>query len=358
MITETCDALVIGAGPAGAVAARVLASGGLRTVLVNSAAGIGPKVGESLPGAARTMLHSAGLLSWLERSSPQVNIGNLSSWGSAPLIATDFIFDPQGCGWHLDRTRFDQSLRAAAAASGAILIEGRMRSLVSDASGMMVTLADRQIRARWVIDASGKSRAVARRMGARRWRESTLIALYAWGKDLSTDSRSLVEAVADGWWYTAGLPGGLRVAALHSTPAQAAAVLRNPEGFASAMAGSAHIRKYCTIDDTWSSVQSTDATASWLTQAHGPAWIAVGDAAISFDPLSSQGIFNAIYTGLRGAQAILSSIRTGDSLQVMQYGVRLNDIRRAYRLQVADYYRQEQRWPLHPFWRSRHEQQR
>src|SRR5438445_13201257 len=35
----------------------------------------------------------------------------------------------------------------------------------------------------------------------------------------------------------------------------------------------------------------------------GPAWFAVGDAACSFDPLSSQGLLNALYTGLAAAEA-------------------------------------------------------
>ncbi|HVI53530.1 MAG TPA: tryptophan 7-halogenase [Luteibacter sp.] len=354
MIPGTCDVLVVGAGPAGAVAAHVLALGGLKTVLVDSVAADEPKVGESLPGAARAMLQSAGLLPWLERSSPQTNIGNLSSWGSAPLIATDFIFDPQGSGWHLDRARFDQCLREAAVQEGAILCEGRLRALSSGLEGIQATIAGQQIVARWVIDASGKSRAVARRMGATRKRDSPLIALYAWGKNRHPDTRSVVEAVADGWWYTAGLPGGARVAALHVLPAQAATVLRHPNGFASAMFKSTHIQHYCTIDDTWGSVQSTDAAGSWLTQSHGSHWIAVGDASIAFDPLSSQGLFNAIYTGLRGAQAVLSSVRTGNSHQLVQYGIRLKEIREAYRHQLVEYYRQERRWHDLPFWRNRH----
>ena len=35
----------------------------------------------------------------------------------------------------------------------------------------------------------------------------------------------------------------------------------------------------------------------------GPAWFAAGDAACSFDPLSSQGLLNALYSGLAAAEA-------------------------------------------------------
>jgi flavin-dependent dehydrogenase len=357
MIPGTCDVLVVGAGPAGSVAAHVLASGGLKTVLADSTEAHKPKVGESLPGAAQAMLKSVGLLPWLIRSRPQTNIGNLSSWGSPRLVATDFIFDPQGSGWHLDRARFDHCMREAAIQSGAIPCEGRLRALAYGAEGVTATIADRQIVARWIVDASGKSRTVARRVGAARQRGPALIALYTWGRSLHPDTRSVVEAVPDGWWYTAGLPGGGRVAALHTLPAHAADILKRPDGFALAMSGSTHVQHYCAFDDTWTAVQSTDAAGSWLGQVHGPSWIAVGDAALAFDPLSSQGLFNAIYTGLRGAQAVLASVLNADTSQLAQYATRLQDIRRAYLDQVVTYYRQEQRWHRHPFWQSRHSEQ-
>jgi len=357
MIPGTCDVLVVGAGPAGSVAAHVLASGGLKTVLADSAQAHKPKVGESLPGAAQAMLQSVGLLPSLIRSRPQTNIGNLSSWGSPRLVATDFILDPQGCGWHLDRARFDQCLREAAVQSGAILCEGRLRALSFGPDGVAATIADRPIAARWIVDASGKSRAVARRVGATRQRDPALIALYAWGKSRHPDTRSVIEAVADGWWYTAGLPGGGRVAALHTLPAHAADMLKRPDGFALAMSGSMHVKHYCAFDDTWTAVQSTDAAGSWLGKVHGPGWIAVGDAALAFDPLSSQGLFNAIYTGLRGAQALLASLLNADASQLAQYAIRIQEIRSTYRDQVITYYQQEQRWHRHPFWRSRHSEQ-
>lgn len=355
MMAEICDVLVVGGGPAGSVAARVLAMSGLETVLLHAGGREMRRVGESLPGAARAMLQALGLMPWLESSSPRVNIGNLSSWGSGSLTATDFIFDPQGHGWHLDRTRFDHCLRDAAVEAGATLREGRLRTLAPLTGGIRASTTTGQVDAQWVIDATGKSRVVARRLGASRQRDASLISLYAWGKNHHADTRSVVEAVPDGWWYTAGLPGDTRVAALHVLPARAAAILRQPNGFASEMSKSTHVSRYCDVEDEWSAVHSTDATASTLTQAHGSGWIAVGDAALSFDPLSSQGLFNAIYTGMRGAQAIVASMQEGRADRVEQYGERLRSIRSAYRRQIVEYYDQEHRWPDRPFWQSRRE---
>jgi len=37
-----------------------------------------------------------------------------------------------------------------------------------------------------------------------------------------------------------------------------------------------------------------------FSTATGEGWLAAGDAALSLDPLSSQGLFKALYTGLAG----------------------------------------------------------
>ena len=74
-----------------------------------------------------------------------------------------------------------------------------------------------------------------------------------------------------------------------------------------------------------------------------------GDAALSFDPVSSQGIFNALYTGIRGAQAIDTAL-AGDRQAVPAYAARLEQIRSAYVGHHRLVYQAERRWTDHPFW--------
>ena len=47
-----------------------------------------------------------------------------------------------------------------------------------------------------------------------------------------------------------------------------------------------------------------DASSSRLRQLTGPNWLATGDAALAFDPLSSQGIASAMYSGIAAARAV------------------------------------------------------
>ena len=84
----------------------------------------------------------------------------------------------------------------------------------------------------------------------------------------------------------------------------------------------------------------------------GDDWAAVGDAASCFDPLSSQGLFNALYGALKLAPAIASSL-TGDRRALANYSERLYTVWTAYRRHSSAFYRLERRWPDHCFWRRR-----
>lgn len=96
----------------------------------------------------------------------------------------------------------------------------------------------------------------------------------------------------------------------------------------------------------------TRAHGAILEPAAGTAWLAVGDAAISFDPLSSQGLFNALFTGLMAAEAADSRLE-GYQLSFSEYRQTMRGVAEAYRQNLASCYMAEARWPEAPFWQRR-----
>jgi flavin-dependent dehydrogenase len=81
-------------------------------------------------------------------------------------------------------------------------------------------------------------------------------------------------------------------------------------------------------------------------------WLAIGDAAASRDPLSSEGIFEALQSGTDAAVAALEALGGAhDALGTA--AARQEERWRAYLSAYARQYALERRWPEAPFWRQR-----
>lgn len=320
MTGETFDAAVAGSGPAGAAAALMLARRGARVALFD------PRpshkvVGESLVPSVKILLTELGVWDRFVADEHAPCYGNLSAWGSDELAEVDFIRSPFGHGWHLDRASFDAMLRDAAYGAGAVRVDA---------------LPD----ARWTIDATGRAHAIARARGAKRVHEDALVAYYAtFRSDRGTDedSRTLVEAVSDGWFHTALLPDGKRVVTYFTEDRKAFEQLDATK----------HIRRILEEHhyEQASVIHATDARSSRLQQFHGSDWLAAGDAALSFDPLSSQGIVAALYSGVKAANAVHS----GD---LSAYDAAMTTLWDAFLINRKAWYSVETRWRT-PFWLRR-----
>lgn len=338
------DVGIIGGGPAGGVAALVLARAGYSVALMDDADGNALKVGDSLPGAARRILGDLDLLHLLEWGPHLTSHGTLAGWGEADLGSMDFIRDPYGPGMHLDRARFDADLREAAIKEGVEHLPIRIHQIGGEAGNWYLQSRWQELEARYLVDASGRRAFVARALGVKRTQDEGLIALCSWYRaaEQDRDLRSLVESASKGWWYTARLPHEMRIAIYHVHPDIAPAVFKEPGIWMKALEETKHVSSLIEQSRHILGPRACDARGAYLEQAQGKGWLAVGDAALAFDPLSSQGIFNALYTGMRGGQAVIKALE-GDPEPQKHYQHRIEKIRGAYRKHVNLYYAMEGR---------------
>jgi 2-polyprenyl-6-methoxyphenol hydroxylase-like FAD-dependent oxidoreductase len=351
---STYDVIVLGAGPAGASTALALVRMGMSTAIL-APQRPNPVVGETVPPSIIRPLSKLGLWEDFLAARHAEATGILIDWGGR-RFENDFLFNAYGPGWHLDRRDFDAMLLTAARNAGAIVQDcAADQCIPDDQDTWTVSLRGRAgaggLRSRWLVDASGRCAWLGRRLGARRRRLDQLVALVAFVSPVASERRTLIEACETGWWYMAALPGDRVVVAyfadydlLPRTPTGRAALWHHRFAETSMIAETVP-----QPDARASKIHCVAAQSSYVVPRAGPHWIAVGDAAAAWDPLSGQGIMKALTSSLRAADLIAADNVTtrDDLLQAAEAEYQ------QYLRSRCDYYNRETRWADAPFWRRR-----
>lgn len=348
--------VIIGAGTAGSAAAAMLAPH-VRVAVIDREKQPRWRIGETLPGAAARLLRALGAWPTFALAQHPAAPVRISRWGSNEPETLDTFRDPDGVGWRLDRARFEADLRANAAERGAHVRLGQaVAALAREGERWQVGLTDgSRIEAPFLLDATGRSSRLLRGFGQRSLATDRLACVYRLveARSAAPDSGIYTEAVANGWWYSAVIGTGHRLIAFHSDadlPAAAEALrggLLDAAGRTSGLA--TMVRDAVPIGPA-----RMCRAASMARSAAGPRWLAAGDAATAFDPLSSQGLFNALATGLEAGEALLAALAGGDRSTIWSaYAARMGAIWQAYQRHLQLAYAQEGRWRDELFWARR-----
>lgn len=307
------DVGIVGGGPAGLVAATLLARGGARVAVASRRDRHAPRPGETLPGAGIRLLRALAL-PVPEPDGPHRRLTGLASaWNGAP-VETDYLGSPDGPAWLVDRAAFDRSLAAAAAAAGATLLAGAVDPIAAD----------------FVIDATGRAARIGRERGAKIAVAHDLVALWsvATGEAPPRLERPLIERGADGWWFAVRLCARRTYAAFHTEAATAAS-------WHERLARTRYLAPLLEGAGDFPPPRGSPAGGARLVPFGGDGWAACGDAAMAFDPLSSQGLLGAMAGGEMLATALLAGNR---GAALAGYGARLDEIWRIYADRRASYY--------------------
>lgn len=358
---ERFDAVVVGGGPAGSAFAIALASAGRSVALIDRSASPGPRSVDLLPPGARPILEELGVWERFRADGHVASPGILSAWGQEQPVSQDFIWSPYGPGWHVDRRRFDAMLVHAAQRQGAAAHQSTRVTRVTDGvhdgrRWLVEAVTDGsavRMSADFLIEATGRGPSLARRLKVKKAMYDRLVGVVASVElpDARLDHRMLLEPTENGWWYSIPAPGSKLVVAWMTDPDlkdRAAGSLRHlwhrELDCAPHTRGRVPLKVVARV--------GVLAANSCCRPAAQDRWLAVGDAATAYDPLSGQGIVRALETGHSAATAVIAA-QTGASGALDDYAAAVTEGFRQYLRQRRDYYAAEYRWPHAPFWQRR-----
>ncbi|WP_432695645.1 flavin-dependent monooxygenase QhpG [Marinobacterium sp. YM272] len=339
--------VILGGGPAGAAVALGLRRFGYPVCVVASSRpfdaveGVSDRVVEGMKHAGFERALSA-----LAPPSPrQVTWnGQTSAANTERLVA---------------RQAFDQGLVEDMRAQGIEILEGRVVSWQAGASGHRVELILENgekcvLMADFVVEARGRA---APASGLHRVKGAETLSLLQYWQGPTGDACSAVENFADGWAWMAKRADGRRylqltldVGSTDLPPKQALSgwCQKRFEGLAQAQP---YIRDARPVGE----VQGRISTPILCERSAGDNWLRVGDAAMAVDPLSGNGIFQALSSALQAPAVINTLLRHPErrALARQFHEARIDGLFYRFARIGRDFYAQDPLWPDQPFWASR-----
>lgn len=262
----------------------------------------------------------------------------------------------------LNRERFDRALLGDARKKGVHVMEARIEKVNRDAGKWHVSYEGQTLTTGFLVEARGRESRLGRKLmtgdddHVTAPATSALFRSYSVSPDLP--AMTSVAAFPAGWaWY---LRDGDGTAILQIFISSEKGELPSKAGlggyFSQLIRQLPQAQEWlCGAKSHEPHVSVRTAAATKVAPVGGDDFLVVGDGSLALDPLSGNGIFHAIGSGLSAVPVINTLIhRPGNKKLAQQfYQERIDLAFESGCLMGKEFYQSEQRWPDAPFWKAR-----
>lgn len=326
MGNEKTDVLVIGAGPAGCIAASIVHNNGLKVHVVEKMKFPRFVIGESLLPRVMDHMDEAGLLEDVKKAGFQEKFGAKFVMGDK---ICDFNFGEQytkgwGWTWQVPRAHFDQVLAAGVAKKGIpVEFETAVTSIQFNADETSVTTVEdpqgnkKQIEARFIIDCSGYGRVIPNMLGLNKPSgfdpRKTHFTHY---KDphRPTDAEgnriTIIVHRAQVWIWVIPFSTGLTSVGYVGDPEFFKEFPEDPaERMKAIVADCDYLRERFKDQEMMFSPRSIEGYAITSTKFFGNGFVTAGNATEFLDPVFSSGVTFAMESGSTAAKVVSRKLK-------------------------------------------------
>ncbi len=339
--------VVLGAGPAGAAAAIGLKRLGYRVTAVSN-----PRPFDSLEAVSERVvagMRAAGFeraVSRIAEASPRQ-----ATWAGQTLAAnTEHL---------VRRSDFDQALLSDLEDQGVDVVVGRVRGYEQAANQWQVTIETAgghksQLQGQFLVESRGRATPGS---GVPRIKGPQTVSLLQHWQGPPLASRTGVESFPDGWAWLAARSDGRRYLQL-TLDAESAHLPAKPQlsaWFTEKLRTLTQVTPFIEGAQPVGEVYGRTSTAILSETNVGERWIRVGDAAMAVDPLSGNGMFQALSSALQAPAVINTIIRYPERAELAKkfYEDRVESLFYRFARIGRDFYQTETAWGEIPFWSKR-----
>ncbi len=356
---EKYSVVIIGGGPAGIATALTLNALGISNCVVDAQASPNRKYGEALPPNAKPVLKQLGIQSLVEHNNHLSYYGNQTSWGSNQMNTKEFISELHGSGYLLDRLFFENQLWEYYRTQNGKIFNGfKVKEIEKKGHGHGIVLNSHNnnihLSSDFIVDATGRKASISQKLGAVKKELDTQFAMtFTLELNKPITRNIIIESVPNGWWYASPNSNQTLTLMFFTLKKMIPKKGEVNDFVEKEMKSSTTISNFLNASKLKETeVKIIPAGTSRLDQPYGSNWVAVGDAACAYDPISSYGITSALASGYYAGQAIASHL-SGKKEAMISYRYIIENAFQAYCEKLINHYREEKQWSESYYWKNR-----